>query len=224
MRLLLVEDEPDLATLLTGGLRNAGFVVDVVSTVGEAECAVRSGDYDILVLDRRLPDGDGIEVLRGLRRAAIDLPVLMLTARDAVEDRIDGLQTGADDYLLKPFHMGELVARLWAILRRPTTIKEAVLSNGDVSLDMATREVTVREEPLSLSRREVALLELFLRKLGRVVTKASIESALYGFGEELESNAVEVLVHRLRRKLKSADAAPQVVTLRGIGYLMEPAA
>lgn len=224
MRLLLVEDEPDLATLLTAGLRNAGFVVDVVSTVGEAEPAARSGDYDILVLDRRLPDGDGIEVLRGLRRAAIDLPVLMLTARDAVEDRIDGLQTGADDYLLKPFHMGELVARLWTILRRPATIKEAVLSNGDVSLDMATREVTVREEALSLSRREVALLELFLRKLGRVVTKASIESALYGFGEELESNAVEVLVHRLRRKLKSAEAAPQVMTLRGIGYLMEPAA
>jgi len=115
-----------------------------------------------------------------------------------------------------------VVARLWTILRRPSAIRDVVLTNGEVSLDLATRNAAVGSEGLALSRRETALLELFLRKLGRVVTKASIESALYGFGEELESNAVEVLVHRLRRKLKAAGATPQVMTLRGIGYLMEP--
>ena len=222
MRLLLVEDEPDLATLLLSGLRNAGFVVDAVTTVAEAEDAIAGADYDIIVLDRRLPDGDGMDFLRQRRRVRDDIPILMLTARDAVEDRIDGLQVGADDYVLKPFHMAEVVARLWTILRRPSAIRDVVLTNGEVSLDLATRNAAVGAEGLALSRRETALLELFLRKLGRVVTKASIESALYGFGEELESNAVEVLVHRLRRKLKAAGATPQVMTLRGIGYLMEP--
>jgi DNA-binding response OmpR family regulator len=222
MRLLLVEDEPDLATLLLSGLRNAGFVVDAVTTVAEAEDAVAGAEYDIVVLDRRLPDGDGMDFLRRRRRIHDDIPILMLTARDAVEDRIEGLHVGADDYVLKPFHMDEVVARLWTILRRPSAIRDVVLTNGDVSLDLATRVVAIGGEALALSRREIALLELFLRKLGRVVTKASIESALYGFGEELESNAVEVLVHRLRRKLKAAEARPQVLTLRGIGYLMEP--
>lgn len=220
MRLLLVEDEPDLAALLLSGLRNAGFVVDSVMTIAEAEDAIAGTEYDIVVLDRRLPDGDGMEFLRARRRVHDDIPMLMLTARDAVEDRIEGLQLGADDYVLKPFHMDEVVARLWTILRRPSAIRDVILSNGDVSLDLATRVATSGPDVLTLSRREVALLELFLRKLGRVVTKASIESALYGFGEELESNAVEVLVHRLRRKLKSSDA--QIMTLRGIGYLMEP--
>lgn len=222
MRLLLVEDEAELAALLLSGLRNAGFIVDGVATIDEADAAMRADSYDIVVLDRRLPDGDGMDFLRALRREQDATPVLMLTARDAVEDRIDGLQVGADDYVLKPFHMAELIARLWTILRRPSAIRDPVLANGDVALDLATRVVTVREQPLVISRREGALLELFLRKLGRVITKPSIESALYGFGEELESNAVEVLVHRLRRRLKTAGATAQIHTLRGIGYLMEP--
>ncbi|WP_421730765.1 response regulator [Brevundimonas sp.] len=222
MRLLLVEDEAELAALLLAGLRNAGFVVDGVATIADADAATRAGAYDVVVLDRRLPDGDGMDFLRQLRRNNDGTPVLMLTARDAVEDRIDGLQVGADDYVLKPFHMAELVARLWTILRRPSAIRDPILANGDVALDLATRIVTVADHPLTISRREGALLELFLRKLGRVITKPSIESALYGFGEELESNAVEVLVHRLRRRLNTSGASPQIQTLRGIGYLMEP--
>jgi DNA-binding response OmpR family regulator len=221
MRLLLVEDEPELALLLAAGLRKAGFVVDAVECLAEAYGAIAGTQYDIAILDRRLPDGDGIEFLRARRRLHDNLPILILTARDAVEDRVDGLERGADDYILKPFHMAELVARLWTVLRRPNAIRNIVLSNGDVTLDLATRVVTVGSDALVLSRREVALLELFLRTLGRVVTKPSIESALYGFGEELESNAVEVLVHRLRRKLKGVEASPQIHTLRGIGYMME---
>lgn len=221
MRLLLVEDEPELAALLVAGLRKSGFVVDAVETLAEADEAVAGADYDVAVLDRRLPDGDGVDFLKRRRRLNDNLPILILTARDAVEDRVEGLEGGADDYILKPFHMTELVARLWTVLRRPSAIRNIVLGNGNVTLDLATRVVTIEAEALTLSRREVALLELFLRKLGRVVTKPSIESALYGFGEELESNAVEVLVHRLRRKLKEASATPQIHTLRGIGYMMD---
>lgn len=222
MRLLLVEDEPELARLLASGLKAAGFVVDAVTEIGEADAAIAVNPYDIIVLDRRLPDGDGLMFLRSRRQKGDATPVLMLTARDAVEDRVDGLQVGADDYVVKPFHMAELVARLWTILRRPSVIRDAMLTCGDLSLNLVRRDVAVQGAPLSLSRREIALLELFLRSLGRVVTKASIESALYGFSEEIESNAIEVLVHRVRRKLKAAGAAPTILTLRGIGYLMEP--
>lgn len=221
MRLLLVEDERELGRLLASSLKAAGFAVDHVVSLVEADAALAVETYDIAVLDRRLPDGDGLDLLRQRRNAGMTLPVLVLTARDSLPDRVQGLEQGADDYVLKPFHVDELIARLRALLRRPNQALGVKVGIGNLSLNTMDLTVHVGEQPLALSRRELGLLELFMRRAGRVVTKEVIEGALYGFNEELESNAVEVLVHRLRRKLAAAEATPSIHTLRGIGYLMD---
>ncbi|MDQ0509263.1 response regulator [Ancylobacter amanitiformis] len=221
MRLLLVEDERELAGLLKAGLKAAGFAVDHVATAADAEAALTSGSYDIAVLDLRLPDGDGLDLLRRRRAAGLTLPVLILTARDSLSDRVKGLEQGGDDYVLKPFHIDEVVARLRALLRRPNQALGVNIVIGNLGLNTMDLRVMVADGPLALSRRELGLLELFMRRAGRVLTKEVIEQALYGFNEELESNAVEVLVHRLRRKLAGAGATPSIHTLRGIGYLMD---
>ncbi|MBB3771399.1 DNA-binding response OmpR family regulator [Angulomicrobium tetraedrale] len=221
MRLLLVEDERELAGLLKAGLKAAGFAVDHVATAADAEAALISGSYDIAVLDLRLPDGDGLDLLRRRRAAGLTLPVLILTARDSLSDRVKGLEQGGDDYVLKPFHIDEVVARLRALLRRPNQALGVNIVIGNLGLNTMDLRVMVADDPLTLSRRELGLLELFMRRAGRVLTKEVIEQALYGFNEELESNAVEVLVHRLRRKLAGAGATPTIHTLRGIGYLMD---
>ncbi|MFK8251328.1 response regulator [Ancylobacter terrae] len=221
MRLLLVEDEFDLARLLTAGLRQAGFAVDHVASLGEAEAALAVERYDIAVLDLRLPDGDGLDFLRSCRGRGMTLPVLILTARDSIEDRIRGLEGGGDDYVLKPFHVDEVIARLRALLRRPNQALGDRLAMGNLVYSPADLRVVVNGEAVALSRREIGLLDLFMRRAGRVVTKEAIESALYSFDEELGSNAVEVLVHRLRRKLQAVGAEPVIHTLRGIGYLMD---
>lgn len=223
MRLLLVEDERELAGLLKAGLKAAGFTVDHVATVADADAALEAESYDIAVLDLQLPDGDGLDLLRRRRAIGLAIPVLILTARDSLSDRVKGLEQGGDDYVLKPFHIDEVVARLRALLRRPNQALGVDVVIGNLALNTMNLVVTVDDVPLSLSRRELSLLELFMRRAGRVLTKETIERALYGFNEELESNAVEVLVHRLRRKLAGAAASPAIHTLRGIGYLMDDA-
>jgi len=220
MRLLAVEDEPDLGLLLRDALRHAAFTVDLVTGIQDAEDHLAVAGYDAMILDLGLADGDGLALLRALRRRGAMLPVLILTARDAPEDRVTGLDSGADDYLVKPFHVPELISRMRALLRRPNAALGVVLQVGDLVLDTAARHLTVGGTPLELSLREMALLELLLRRQGRVVTREAIEQALYGFDAAIGSNALEVLVHRLRRRLAEVGAHAAVHTLRGVGYLL----
>lgn len=221
MRLLIVEDEPELGALVGNALTRAGFAIDLVGGVTPAEDHLLAATYDAMVLDLRLPDGDGLSLLRAVRQRGAALPVLILTARDAPEDRVAGLDVGADDYLVKPFHMPELVARIRALLRRPNAALGVVLELGELMLDTVSRQARLGATPLPLSLREVALLELLLRRQGNVVTREAIEQGLYSFDTTLGSNAVEVLVHRLRRKLTDAGASVVVHTLRGVGYLLD---
>lgn len=223
MRLLAVEDEPELGLLLRDALSASGFAVDLATGMTEAEDHLGVAAYDAMILDLGLADGDGLTLLRALRRRGAMVPVLILTARDAPEDRVLGLDSGADDYLVKPFHMPELLSRMRALLRRPNAALGVVLELGDLVLDTVTRQVTVAGAPLVLSVRETALLELLLRRQGRVVAREAMEQALYGFDTALGSNALEVLVHRLRRRLQEADAHAVVHTLRGVGYLLAEA-
>ena len=223
MRLLVIEDDPELARLLHAALTRAGFAVDRAGGFAAASDHLRVAQYDTLILDLGLPDGDGLTLLRAMRRAGSSTPVLILTARDAPDDRVAGLDTGADDYLIKPFHMPELISRIRALLRRPNAALGMRLQLGNLSLDTATRVIMVSADPLPLSAREAGLLELMLRRQGVVVTRETIEANLYGFDTALGSNAVEVLMHRLRRKLQEAGATPHVHTLRGVGYLLADA-
>lgn len=220
MRLLVIEDEPELCRLLHDALARAGFAVDRAQDLATAHDHLRMVQYDVLILDLRLPDGDGLALLRGLRRAGSAMPVLILTAQDAPEDRVAGLDTGADDYLVKPFHMPEVVSRIRALLRRPNAALGVRLELGNLTLDTVSRSTLVAEVPLILSTRETALLELLLRRQGSVVTREAIEESLYAFDKTIGSNAMEVLVHRLRRKLQEAGATPLVHTLRGVGYML----
>lgn len=223
MRLLVVEDNRRLAALVAKGCEKAGFAVDACHDLDSARAALGTARYDAAVLDLALPDGDGLDLLSSLRGAGSDMPVLVLTARDAVDARVDGLNAGADDYLLKPFAMEELVARLRALLRRPGQALGRLLTAGNVELDTVAREVSVAGTPVAFSRRETDLLELFLRRQGRVVPKESIEESLYAFGDETSSNTVEVAVHRLRKRMGEAGANVEIHTLRGVGYLLSAA-
>jgi DNA-binding response OmpR family regulator len=219
MRLLVIEDEPELANLLRAALTRAGFATDLTSSIAAATDHLAVASYDAVILDLGLPDGEGLALLRSLRQRGDNSPVLILTARDAPEDRVTGLDTGADDYLVKPFHMAELISRMRALLRRPNAALGVRLEFGNVMLDTTTRQGRVDEHPLLLSSRETALLELFLRRQGRVATREAIEQGVYDFTTTLGSNAVEVLVHRLRRKLAEAGATVVIHTLRGVGYI-----
>lgn len=225
MRVLIVEDERRIVEILTAALRKSGFAVDAVETAADAGAALSTVSYDATILDLGLPDGDGLEVLAAARRSGKEVPILVLTARDAVEDRVLGLDAGADDYLVKPFAMAELVARVKALLRRPGGALGAVLRAGNVTLDTLGRDAKVSDQAVSLSRREVSILEHLMRRLGRVVPRAVLEEKLYGFGEEIDSNAIPVHVHHLRRKLLGSEATVEIHTVRGIGYLLtEPEA
>src|SRR5215470_8391943 len=220
MRLLVIEDEPRIAEVLGAPLQRAGFVVDFVRLCAEASAALEAHPYDAAILDLGLPDGDGLNLLAELRRRGNPIPILVLTARDAVEDRVCGLDAGADDYVVKPFAVAELIARTKALLRRPGGALGVTLQAGNVVLDTVGRDVRVAGVPLQLPRRECALLEHLLRRQGRVVPKSVLEEKLYGIDDELESNAVPVHVHHLRRKLQEAAATAEIHTVRGVGYLL----
>ncbi|MBV9552288.1 MAG: response regulator transcription factor [Alphaproteobacteria bacterium] len=220
MRLLLVEDNERFAALLQQGLGTAGFAVDLVTAAKEADGALEAGRWDIVVVDRGLPDGDGLDVLTQMRGRGDATPVLILTARGSLKDRVNGLQSGADDYLVKPFALEELVARLQALLRRPGNLLGLALRLGNLTLDTVGRQVFVDERPIAFSAREIAVLEHLMRRSGRVVAKSLLESSLYGPAQEVGSNAVEVHVHRLRRHLIEAGASVQVHTVRGVGYMI----
>ncbi|MDT0617476.1 response regulator [Salinisphaera sp. P385] len=220
MRLLIVEDEDRLVATLKTRLARDGFAVDAVTGVGEADSALEDFPYDAAIIDLGLPDGDGLELIRGLRRRGDAIPTLVLTARDAVANRVDGLDAGADDYLIKPFAMSELVARIKALLRRPGGALGTVLTAGNLALDTVARQASVDGRMLALPRQQIAVLELLLRRLGQVVPRTVLEDKLYGFGREPESNPVPVHVHNLRKRLQATGAAARIHTVRGVGYLL----
>jgi DNA-binding response OmpR family regulator len=220
MRLLVVEDEARIAELLGTALTRAGFTVDAVGGCEAARAAFAVTTYDAAILDLGLPDGDGLSLLQKLRSEGNQTPILVLTARDAVEDRVSGLDTGADDYLIKPFAMTELIARTKALLRRPGGALGTVLVAGNISFDTIGRDVRVGSAPVLLTRREAAILEHLMRRLGRVVPKTLLEERLYGIDDELESNAIPVHIHHLRRKLLDAAGTAEIHTVRGLGYML----
>jgi DNA-binding response OmpR family regulator len=221
LRLLLIEDEVRIVELLTGALSRTSFVVDAVRTCAEGRAALSTVSYDAAILDLGLPDGDGIALLSATRASGNKVPIIILTARDAVEDRVCGLDSGADDYLVKPFAIVELVARIKALLRRPGGALGTILQAGNVSFDTIGREVTVGGTYVVLPRREAATLEQLMRRVGRVVPKAVLEDKLYGIDDLIESNAIPVHVHHLRRKLEDAGATVEIHTVRGVGYLLD---
>ncbi len=220
MKLLLAEDDPMIGASLVQGLKQAGFAADWVRDGREARSAVHAGGYALLLLDLGLPGLDGVALLRELRRDQIDIPVLVITARDAVTDKIAGLNLGADDYLTKPFDLNELIARIHALLRRLGGRAQNRMCLGGLCLNPLTRETSLDDQPLSLSQREFSLLEALLQKPGAVLSREQLEDRLYGWGEEVASNAVEVHLHNLRRKL----GADWIRNVRGVGYkVAEPA-
>ena len=223
MRLLVVEDNDQLADLICRGLKAVGFDCDRAAAIAEAEDAIQASRYGAMIVDLGLPDGDGRNLVSGLRARGDATPVLMLTARGTTEEKVSGLSSGADDYLVKPFAFEELVARIRALLRRPGEFLGNLLEAGNLSFDTGARQAFVDGKPQSFSARELALLEILIRRPGRVVPKRLVEDHLFGPSEDIRSNAVEVYMHRLRKQLTDAGSTAEVHTVRGVGYiLMEP--
>lgn len=218
MRLLLVEDDPLLGDGIRAGLCQEDYTVDWFKVGRDAEAALKSEHYDLMILDLGLPDISGIALLKQLRNRGNDLPVLILTARDAIQDRVAGLDSGADDYMVKPFDLDELSARLRALLRRHSGRASSEIRHGNLLLDPAAHSVTLDEKPIDISPREYAVLHLLLENTGKVMSRARLEEGLYSWGEEVESNAIEVYIHHLRKKL----GASLIRTIRGVGYIIDP--
>ena len=216
MRLLLVEDDTMIGDSVRQGLRQDGFAVDWVQDGEAAELALRTTEYALILLDLGLPQKSGLEVLRTLRRTGNPIPVLILTARDAVADRVRGLDDGADDYLVKPFALDELAARIRALLRRHSGRADPLIAYGDLILNPATHQVTWRGQDVALSGREFAVLQALLERPGAVLSRVQLEERLYGWEEEVASNTVEVHIHHLRHKLDPA----LIRTIRGVGYMV----
>ena len=220
MRVLLAEDDTVLADGLCRSLRKAGYAVDWVVSGGDADSALVAQSYDLLILDLGLPRMSGLEVLKRLRGRAATLPVLILTAADSVEQRVQGLDLGADDFMAKPFALSELEARVRALVRRSSgTGVASVVRMGDLVYDHSGRTATLHGQALELSARETGLLEVLLSRVGRLVSKEQIVDHLCGWGDEVSHNAVEVYMHRLRRKLEGAGI--RIATVRGLGYCLE---
>jgi len=220
MRILLVEDEQDAARMLAKGLREQSYAVDVASDGLEGLEKAEITPYDLLILDIMLPGMDGLEICRRLRTGGSRAPILLLTARGQVDDRIRGLDCGADDYLPKPFDFGELLARIRAILRRGTELKAAVLSVGDLSVDTRSHLVSRNGEPISFTAKEYALLEYLASRAGDVVSRADISEHVWEESYDPFSNLIEVYVQRLRRKLEAGGGSPLLHTRRGEGYVL----
>jgi two-component system OmpR family response regulator len=219
MRILIAEDDPVLADGLTRSLHQADYAVDCVGTGDQADHVLLAQNYDLVILDLGLPKLDGFEVLRRLRHRGSKVPVLVLTARDGLDERVRGLDLGADDYLTKPFDLPELEARVRALIRRGQSGGGSMLTHGTLQLDTAGRRATLNGAPLDLSARELGVLEVLMLRSGRVVNKEQLAEQLYGWDEEVGANAIEVYVHRLRRKLEPAGVV--IRTIRGLGYLLE---
>jgi DNA-binding response OmpR family regulator len=218
MRLLLVEDSERLQELLSESLKSAGYLLDVVATVAELFSSVAAVNYDLLIIDLGLPDGDGLAAIRKLRAMGKSVPILIITARGSVDDRISGLDSGADDYLIKPFNHAELLARVRALLRRPSELQGPILRRGKTEFDQAKDEVRCSGRPVPLRLSERRLLAALMRRSGAVVAKSAIEGTLSQFSRELSPNAVEALVSRLRRALSETESGIAIETVRGVGY------
>lgn len=221
MRILIAEDDAVLADGLVRSLRHSGYSVDCVKDGAAADAALATGQFDLLILDIGLPRLSGFEILKRLRSRKSKLPVLILTALDGVDDRVRGLDLGADDYLAKPFKLAELEARVRALTRRGSGASSTVLRHGELSFDQVGKTAELRGQALDLSARELALLEIFMQRPGRMVNKEQIVDLLCQWGEEVSTNAVEVYIHRLRKKLEPGDV--RIATVRGLGYCLDRA-
>ncbi|NZA25486.1 response regulator transcription factor [Luteimonas sp. SJ-92] len=222
-RILLIEDHERLARLVCKGLATAGIAVDVVDRVDAAWAIIRRMPYQALVIDRGLPDGDGLVLLRRLRGAGMGVPCLVLTARDALRDRVEGLDAGADDYLPKPFAMDEMVARVRALLRRPVEVRQLDPSQGDLTLRPGDGIMCCGEEIARLPPAEMQIMLLLLRKHEEVVRRGALESAGWGLGEAVTPGALDVALHRIRRKLRAIGSGQRIINVRGLGYALREA-
>ncbi|WP_455854088.1 response regulator [Ensifer canadensis] len=224
MRILLLEDEPEMASALKAALERRQVIVDHVSTLADAEAVVELWSYDVIVLDRRLPDGEGLSLIPKLRALRVEAPIMMLTALGAINDRVAGLDGGADDYLAKPFAVEELMARLRALGRRPVTLKSDQIMVGRLTYDFRHREAVVDDKPLDLLRRERLALEALMRRPGRTVLRATLEDSVYAMEDEIDSNALNSHLSRLRRKLEEVAAGVEIRAIRNLGYLLRATA
>ena len=219
-RVALVEDHPRLSALLAKALLNAGIESDVFEQIEPAARAAADNAYAVLIIDRGLPDGDGLELVRRLRAASIRTPCLMLTARDALHDRVEGLESGADDYLTKPFAMDELVARVRALMRRPPTLQNLMPEWGDIQIDPTNGCMTCGAETVTLAPAELQIMMVLTRAEGGTVRRSTLETAAWGVGDAVTPNALDVAVHRLKRKLGAINSTLQIVNARGYGYAL----
>jgi DNA-binding response OmpR family regulator len=221
MRILLVEDEAEMADALVSALKRYDMVVDHAPTLADAEEAISADVHAAVLLDRQLPDGDGLTLIPKLRARADGVPIIVLTARGELADRVAGLDCGADDYLSKPFAVEELLARLRAVLRRPAGLHPDIMHAGRLAFDFGHREASIDGAPLELPRRELLVLEALVRRMGRTVLRSALEEVVYSFDDEIQSNALDTHVSRLRRKLSEADAHVEIHGIRGVGYLLK---
>jgi two-component system OmpR family response regulator len=219
MRVLLIEDDQMLGSAVVQALHDASYAVDWVQDGAKASAALDHHDFELILLDLGLPKRDGLDVLRRLRSTGDATPVLVITARDSVDQRIEGLDVGADDYLGKPFAVGELLARMRALMRRRAGAASSVLTNGVIALELARKVAIVDGAETSLSGREFALLQALMLRPGAVLSRAQLEQSIYGWGEEVESNAVDFIIHGLRRKLGTG----RIRNVRGLGWMVERA-
>jgi DNA-binding response OmpR family regulator len=223
VRVLLVEDEPEMAAALGVALARHDMVVDPVANLAQARAMLQAGVHDAVLLDRQLPDGDGLSLIPWLRARGDGVPVLVLTARGDLADRIAGLDDGADDYLGKPFALEELLARLRALLRRPAQMQADVVRVGRLAFDLGHREVTVAGQPLPLRRRELLVVEALVKRMGRMVLRSVLMEAVFGIDDDIQSNALDTHISRVRRKFAETGAGVVINGIRGVGYLLREA-
>lgn len=220
LRILLLEDEPEMARALLEALRRRDVLADHVRTIADADAMARVGTYDVLVLDRRLPDGEGLDLVASLRQRKYPVPILVLTALGSIDHRVDGLDSGADDYLAKPFAIEELLARLRALQRRGPTLSDKYLSLGNLSVDPRSNEISIAGAVVEFPRREYLVLEALMRRPNRIVTRSNLIEAVYALEDEIGSNALDAHISRIRKKLVVAGAVAEIRAVRNIGYLI----